>query len=99
MVLTLNNGQTITVYEKQNVLHQIKDYIDDEVYKLLEYKYGFLENPISNELCILTDFDDLKGRKVKYCSVAEYDYSYFCTTDGAILMFRTFDDEFNSEFL
>ncbi|OSA95664.1 UNVERIFIED_ORG: hypothetical protein B2H93_04385 [Clostridium botulinum] len=98
MVLTLNNGQTITIFENQNVLRQIKGYIEDEIYKLLEYKYGFLESPISNELCILTDFDDLKGRKVKYCSVAEYDYSYFCTTDGAILMFRTFDDEFNSEF-
>lgn len=98
MVLTLNNGQSVTIFENQNVLRQIKDYIDDEIYNLLEYKYGFLEPPLSNELCILTDFDELKGRKIKYCSVHEYDYSYFCTFDGAILMFRTFDDEFNSEF-
>ncbi|WP_252251258.1 hypothetical protein [Clostridium sp. VAP52] len=96
MVLTLNNGQSITVFENQNVLRQIKDYIDEEIYKLLEYKYGFLENNMNN-LYILNDFDDLEGRRVKYCSVAEYDYSYFCTFDGAILMFRTFDDEFTSE--
>lgn len=98
MVLTLNNGQSVTVFENQDILRQIKDYIDDELYKLLEDKYGFLENNNSSDLCILSDFDDLKGRRVKYCSVAEYDYNYFCTFDGAILMFRTFDDEFNSEF-
>ncbi|NFT08101.1 hypothetical protein FDF26_13715 [Clostridium botulinum] len=93
MVLALNNGQSITIFENQNVLRQIKDYIDDEIYNLLEYKYGFLEPPLSNELCILTDFDDLKGRKIKYCSVAESDYSCICTTDGALIIFKTFDDE------
>ncbi|NFH01372.1 hypothetical protein FC831_13975 [Clostridium botulinum] len=97
MVLQLNNGQSITIFEDQNILRQIKDYIDNEIYDLLEYKYGFLENNMNN-LYILNDFDDLEGRQVKYCSVAEYDYSYFCTFDGAILMYRTFDDEFNSEF-
>lgn len=93
MVLTLNNGQSVTIFENQNVLRQIKDYIDDELYQLLEYKYGFLENTNLNELCILTDFDDLKGRKVKYCSVAESDYSCICATDGALIIFKIFDDE------
>ncbi|MBY6838665.1 hypothetical protein [Clostridium botulinum] len=93
MVLTLNDGQSITIFESQNVLRQIKDYIDDELYKLLEYKYGFLENNNSSDLCVLTDFDDLKGRKIKYFSVGESDYSYICTTDGAIVIFKIFDDE------
>lgn len=35
MVLTLDNGQTITIYEQQNIFPQIKEYIDIELYELI----------------------------------------------------------------
>jgi septation ring formation regulator EzrA len=35
MVITLDNGQTVTIYEDNNLLKQIEPYIDKEIYDLL----------------------------------------------------------------
>jgi len=43
MVLTLDNGQTVTIYEDGNVLKQIKEYIDSGLYDLLENTFGSVE--------------------------------------------------------
>lgn len=91
MVIQLDNGQSVTIFENQNVLRQIRDYIDEEIYELLEDTFGYLEQPTPNDLLILSEFDDLMCRETKHCSVGEYSYSYFCTMDGAILMFEIED--------
>jgi chromosome segregation ATPase len=49
MVITLNNGKTVTVYEKQNILPQIRDYIDNEVYELLKEKMLDIEEDLGLE--------------------------------------------------
>jgi predicted RNase H-like nuclease (RuvC/YqgF family) len=35
MVITLDSGQTVTIYENQNIFPQIKEYIDSELYELI----------------------------------------------------------------
>jgi chromosome segregation ATPase len=44
MVLTLDNGQTVTIYEQGNLLKQIEPYIDKEIYDLLEEQYGEIDD-------------------------------------------------------
>jgi chromosome segregation ATPase len=39
MVITLDDGQTVTIYEDNNLLKQIEPYIDKEIFDLLEDKY------------------------------------------------------------
>jgi len=43
MVITLDNGQVITVYEDGNLLREIQLYIDKEIYDLLENAFGSVE--------------------------------------------------------
>ena len=43
MVIKLENGQTITIYEDGNLLREIQLYIDKEIYDLLENAFGSVE--------------------------------------------------------
>jgi chromosome segregation ATPase len=40
MVITLDNRQTVTIFEQGNLLKQIEPYIDKEIYDLLEDKFN-----------------------------------------------------------
>jgi uncharacterized protein YhaN len=43
MVITLDNGQTVTIYEDSNLIREIKPYIDKEIYEVLENAFGSVE--------------------------------------------------------
>ena len=75
MVLTLDNGKTITIFESDNVIEQIKPYIDKEIYDFLEEHYKGVDT------CLL-ELENLKDEKVgcdeaydelenKYCNLEE----------------------------
>jgi peptidoglycan hydrolase CwlO-like protein len=40
MVITLDNGQTVTIYEQSNLLKQIEPYIDKEIFDLLYDRFN-----------------------------------------------------------
>lgn len=40
MVIQLDNGQTVTIYEDSNLLKQLEPYIDKEIYDVLEDKFA-----------------------------------------------------------
>lgn len=44
MVITLDNGQTVTIYEDSNLLREIQSYIDKEIYNVLENAFGGVES-------------------------------------------------------
>lgn len=46
MVIQLDNGQTVTIYEQSNLLKQIEPYIDKEIYDLLEEQYGDVKSDL-----------------------------------------------------
>lgn len=46
MVITLDNGQTVTIYEDSNLLRDIQPYIDKEIYDLLENAFGGVESDL-----------------------------------------------------
>jgi chromosome segregation ATPase len=46
MVITLDNGQTVTIYEDNNLLKQIKPYIDEEIYDALEGQFGSIDSDL-----------------------------------------------------
>lgn len=46
MVLTLDNGQTVTIYEDNNLLREIQPYIDKEIYDLLENAFGNVQSDL-----------------------------------------------------
>ena len=51
MVIQLDNGQTVTIYEQNNLLKQIKPYIDTEIFDLLEEQYGEIDDlELENEV-------------------------------------------------
>ena len=56
MVLTLDSGQTITIFENDNVIEQIKPYIDGEIYNLLSEHYRGIDT------CLL-ELENLKEEK------------------------------------
>ena len=43
MIITLDNGQTVTIYEDSNLLREIQPYIDKEIYEVLENAFGGVE--------------------------------------------------------
>lgn len=53
MVITLDNGQVVTIYEQNNLLKQIEPYIDKEIFDLLEDKF-------SNADEFVLEIDDLQ---------------------------------------
>lgn len=55
MMITLDNGENVLILEQQNILPQIKDYIDKEIYDLLEEKF-------SNADEFVLEIDDLQEK-------------------------------------
>jgi chromosome segregation ATPase len=43
-MVTLDNGENVLILEQQNILPQIKEYIDKEIYDLLEEQYSDVDN-------------------------------------------------------
>ena len=56
MVITLDNGQSVTIFENDNVIEQIRPYIDAEIYDLLEEHYK------GEDSCLL-ELENLKDEK------------------------------------
>jgi predicted nuclease with TOPRIM domain len=46
MVLILDNGQTVTIYEQSDLLKQLQPYIHKEIYDLLEEQYGDIDSDL-----------------------------------------------------
>lgn len=91
MTITLNNGQTVTIYEKQNnLLRQLEPYIDKEIYKVLEDKYGFIDTPLcENGLKIITNTDEIIGETIKYCNLinnGDLDDVIIATNEGSLFI-------------
>lgn len=98
MVIILDNGQTVTIYENNNLLKQIEPYIDKEIYDLLEDKFGFIQKP-SHKINVVKYGDELIGQTIKYCEVThngDIDHNVIATEEGTILMFdiNNCDDEY-----
>ena len=47
MVITLDNGQTVTIYEDSNLLRDIEPYIDKEIYDSLEEQFGTVQEDLA----------------------------------------------------
>ena len=62
MVITLDNGQTVTIYEDNNILPQLRDYIDKELYELILKKatgdFGETIEDLENEIAKLEDYNE-----------------------------------------
>jgi hypothetical protein len=58
MVITLENGQTVTIYEKQNILPQIKEYIDKEIFELLEDSFNNVDGSVIRIEELEAELDD-----------------------------------------
>lgn len=90
MVITLNNGQSITIYENNNLIKQLKPYIDKEIYELLDEKYGVIEQPLSSSnIRIVTDSEEMIGETIKYSNIINYgnlDNIIIVTNEGSLLM-------------
>lgn len=66
MIITLDNGQSITIYENDNILKQIKPYIDSEIYELLNNNCRLPElNVKPNKFRLETNTGDLIDEKIK----------------------------------
>lgn len=46
MIITLDNGQTVTIYEDGNFLREIQPYIDKEIFDALHDKYDDVESDL-----------------------------------------------------
>lgn len=91
MVITLDNGQSITIYEKQNnLIKQLKPYIDEEIYELLDKRYGITDQPLSsNGIRIITDSDEMIGETIKYSNIVnngDIDNIIIATNEGSLLI-------------
>lgn len=90
MVITLDNGQSITIYENNNLIKQLKYYIDKEIYELLDDKYGVIEQPLSSSnIRIVTDSEEMIGETIKYSNIVNYGDSnnvIIATNEGGLLI-------------
>lgn len=90
MVITLDNGQYITIYENNNLIKQLKPYIDKEIYELLDIKYGIIEQPLSSiNLRIVTDGEEMIGETIKYSNIVNHgdlDNVIIATNEGSLLI-------------
>lgn len=90
MVITLDNGQPITIYENNNLIKQLKPYIDKEIYELLDEKYGITEQPLSsNGIRIVTDSEEMIGETIKYSNIVnngDLDNVIIATNEGSLLI-------------
>lgn len=90
MVVTLDNGQSITIYEQQgNLIKQLKPYIDKEIYELLDEKYGVIEQPLSSSnIRIVIDSEEMIGETIKYSNLnnGDLDNIIIATNEGGLLI-------------
>lgn len=97
MVITLDNGQTITIYERGNLLKQIKPYIDKEIFDLLEEQYGDINDlEFENEVLEnkLADQDEAYDSLEQDLSNAnDYISELLETIDGMRQEIRELEDE------
>jgi hypothetical protein len=97
MVITLDNGQTITIYEDGNLLKQIEPYIDKEIFDLLEEKFGFIQTTYKN-FNLVQYGDELIGQTIKCCNVGngcDLENSIIATEEGNALILNADCDEDN----
>lgn len=73
MVITLDNGQTITIYEQCNLLKQIEPYIDKEIFDALYDKY----NDVESDLIRLEKLEDEVADKDEAYDSLEIDLDNF----------------------
>ncbi|MEO2600964.1 hypothetical protein [Clostridium butyricum] len=90
MIITLDNGQTTTIYENGNLIKQIEPYIDKEIYELLDKRYGVVEQPLSqNNIRLVTDSEDMIGETIKYLNIVHNGYLdnvIIATNEGSLLV-------------
>lgn len=89
MILKLDNGTSVTIYENSNVIRQLKPYIDKEIYELLESKYGSKEKYINSNLKIVTYTEGLEGETIKYCNLfdkGDLDDIIIATNEGSLFI-------------
>jgi peptidoglycan hydrolase CwlO-like protein len=58
MVIQLDNGQTVTIYEQGNLLNQIESYIDKEIFDLLYDKFNNADELVLEIADIQEDLDN-----------------------------------------
>lgn len=95
MVITLDNGQIITIYEDGNLLKEIQPYIDKEIYDLLEEKFGFIQNTYK-DFNLVKYGDELVGQTIKYCNIGngcDLENSIIATEEGNALIFNVDCDD------
>lgn len=95
MVITLDNGQTITIYEQGNLLKQIEPYIDKEIFDLLEEKFGFIQTTYK-DFNLVQYGDELIGQTIKCCNVGngcDLENSIIATEEGNALIFNADIDD------
>jgi hypothetical protein len=90
MVITLDNGQTVTIFEQGNLLKQIEPYIDKEIYDLLEDKFGYIQNTYK-DFNLVQYGDELIGQTIKCCNIGkdcDLDNAIIATEEGNALIFN-----------
>lgn len=90
MIITLDNGQSITIYEQNNLLKQLEPYIDKEIFELLNDKYSYLSDSIPSEnIKLVTRGEDLIGNTIRYCNLnnlCDLDQIIIATNEGNIMV-------------
>jgi len=96
MVITLDNGQFALIYQDQNILPQIKEYIDKEIYDLLKEKFGFIQTTYK-DFNLVKYGDELIGQTIKCCNIGhgcDLENSIIATEEGnALILNAYFDDD------
>ena len=88
MVITLNNGEVVTIYENGNVLKQLEPYIDKEIYDLLEEKFGFIQATYKDFNVVKYGYE-LVGQTIKHCEIGHgsvLENSVIATEEGNVLV-------------
>ena len=95
MIITLDNGQTITIYEQGNLLKQIEPYIDKEIFDLLEDKFGFIQTTYK-DFTLVKYGDELIGQTIKCCNIGngcDLENSIIATEEGNVLILNAECDD------
>ena len=92
MILQLQNGESITIYEDDDILKQLQSYIDPEIFNLLYRKFGQNES-IKNlkDLYMITGVEELCGKKILYADYYD-NYLILKTNDNCILIAEVYSD-------
>jgi hypothetical protein len=97
MVIQLDDGQTITIYEQGNLLKQIEPYIDKEIYDLLYDKFGFIQNTYKDFNLVKYGYE-LVGQTIKHCEIGHgsvLENSIIATEEGNVMILNGDCDDDN----